>query len=156
MIHYSIPNGAQYLTLHNSFSHPSFSYLLSCNSMHKTQVEIPNRWETTNSKTPGPIIMIRLPSAQLCCTIYQPQQTNCAQMLGRPNPFCCWAKLACFDTSSSSFNVQSSHIEHRWGWDALRLLIGPKQCCFYTSTYFSFGAVPKKKCVFEKLWFWDM
>ncbi len=38
MIHYSISNGAQYLTLHNSFSHPSFSYLLFGNSMHKTRV----------------------------------------------------------------------------------------------------------------------
>ncbi len=81
-------------------------------------------------------MMIRLPSAQLCCTFYQPQQTNCAKMLRRPNPFC-RAKRACFETFSSSFNVQD-HILNIAG-DALRLPIGPKQCCFYTSTYFGVG-----------------
>jgi hypothetical protein len=28
-------------------------------------------------------------------------------------PFC-WAKLPCFDFSSSNFNFAGSHTEHRW------------------------------------------
>ncbi len=35
-----------------------FSYLLFCNPTHETETMTVNRWGTTNSKPPGPIIMI--------------------------------------------------------------------------------------------------
>jgi hypothetical protein len=40
------------------FSHPSFSYLLICNPTHKTETWTANKWGTTSSKPPGPIIMM--------------------------------------------------------------------------------------------------
>jgi hypothetical protein len=46
------------MTLQKYFSHPSFNYLLFCNSAHKTKIRTANRWETTNSKPPEPIIVI--------------------------------------------------------------------------------------------------
>ncbi len=42
----------------NYFSHPSFGYLLFSNLTHKTKIKNANMWETTNSKPPGPIIMV--------------------------------------------------------------------------------------------------
>jgi hypothetical protein len=74
-----------------------FSYLLFCTPTHKTETETANRWETTNSQPLAPIIMIRqsetrsnsqilfitlFSGAQLCCTFHQPQQANCANMVG--------------------------------------------------------------------------
>jgi len=35
-----------------------FSYLFFCNPTHKTETGTANRWETTNSKPPGQIIMM--------------------------------------------------------------------------------------------------
>jgi hypothetical protein len=35
-----------------------FSYLFICNPTHKTETGTANRWGTTNSKPPGPIIMM--------------------------------------------------------------------------------------------------
>jgi hypothetical protein len=43
------------VTLQKYFSHPS---LVFCKPIYKTKTETANRWETTNSKPPGPIIMI--------------------------------------------------------------------------------------------------
>jgi hypothetical protein len=44
------------MTLQKYLSHPRFSYLLYFNSTNKT--ETASTWETTNSKPPGPIVMI--------------------------------------------------------------------------------------------------
>jgi hypothetical protein len=50
---------------------------------------------------------------QLCCTFYKPQKKMCKYAW--PKPFS-EAKLACFDFSSTNFNVQGHrHIEHRAG-----------------------------------------
>ncbi len=46
-----------YVILQNYFSHPSFIFIFS-NPTHKTKIGIANRWETTNNKPLGPIIMI--------------------------------------------------------------------------------------------------
>jgi hypothetical protein len=102
-----------------SFFTSKFSYLLFCNPTHKTETGIVNRWGTTNSKPPGPIIMIHqseaLRSSQvlfitLFCSGAQRcfgpftshgKLYNCAE----PKRFC-WAKPAYFDFSSSNFTVQ--------------------------------------------------
>jgi hypothetical protein len=53
----SIPGSAQYVTLQKYFSRP-FLFLLFCKPTHKTETRTANGWETTNSKSPKPIIMI--------------------------------------------------------------------------------------------------
>jgi hypothetical protein len=94
---------------------PHPGYLLLSNSTHKTKTLFANRWKTTNSKAPGPIIMIANPKqgvsirsyllhsslagVRLCCVFYQPAKL-CKN--GEPKPFC----GACFDFSSSNFNLQ--------------------------------------------------
>jgi hypothetical protein len=54
----SIFSCAQYVILCKKLSHPSFSYVLFYNSTHKTETGTTNRWGTTNSKSPGQIIMM--------------------------------------------------------------------------------------------------
>ncbi len=88
----SIPSGAQYLTLQKYFSHPSFFFFFFfSNPIYTTKTRTANRWEITNSKPLGPIIMIgrsetrsssqiifiklSLASVRLCCAFYQRQQT---------------------------------------------------------------------------------
>jgi len=67
-----------------------FSCVLCCNPTHKTETGTANMWETTNSKPPGPIIMMGksktlsssldvfitlfFAGAQLCCAFYQLRQ----------------------------------------------------------------------------------
>jgi hypothetical protein len=102
-----------------------FSYLLFCNP-HKTEIGTAYRCRTTNSKSPGPIIMmgqsetlinseiifITLFSAceEPCCTFYQPQQS--LQF--------CWAKTI-IPSQSGKFRLffiqfywAGSRTEHRW------------------------------------------
>ncbi len=77
-------SSAHYVTLPKYFSHPSFSYVLFCNP-HETEIGIANKWGTTNSEPPGPIIMMgesETLSSNLitlfsegvksCCASYQP------------------------------------------------------------------------------------
>jgi hypothetical protein len=94
---------------------PHPGYILLSNSTHKTKTLFANRWKTTNSKAPGPIIMIANPKqgvsirsyllhsslagVRLCCVFYQPAKL-CKN--GEPKPFC----GAYFDFSSSNFNLQ--------------------------------------------------
>ncbi len=51
-----------------------FSYLLVSIPTHKTKTRTANRWETTNSKAPGPIIMManqnREPSQNIFITLF--------------------------------------------------------------------------------------
>jgi hypothetical protein len=96
------------------------SYLLFSNPTHKLKLKsgTANRWETINSKPPGPIIMIgqsetgsnirsylshsSLAGVRLCCAFHYPQQT--VQK--------CWVNTillsqpACFNFYSSNFNLQ--------------------------------------------------
>jgi hypothetical protein len=88
VVYKRISNGAQYVTLHKYFPHPSWGLILFCNPTQKTETRTANRLGTTNSKPPGPIIMmdqsetpttsqiifIRLFSvgAQRVCAFYQP------------------------------------------------------------------------------------
>jgi hypothetical protein len=52
-------HGAQYVTPQKYFSHPSsVIYSFFFNPTHKTESGIANRCEITNSKPPGPIIMM--------------------------------------------------------------------------------------------------
>ncbi len=81
---------------------------------HKTGTETANRWGTTNSK---PIrnmeqqsdhiydVHSSLAGAQLCC-IFTSLSKLCKN--AEPKPFS-WAKQACFDFSSSHFNVEGLH-----------------------------------------------
>ncbi len=49
---------AQYVTLQKClFFTSKFSCTLACNPTNKTETRTANRWGTTNSKPPGPIIM---------------------------------------------------------------------------------------------------
>jgi hypothetical protein len=53
------PNGVQYVTLQKYFSHLRLIHLfIFCNPTHKTKTKPLNRWEITNSKLHGPIIML--------------------------------------------------------------------------------------------------
>jgi hypothetical protein len=95
-----------------------FSYLLVSIPTHKTKTRTANRWKTTNSKAPGPIIMIGqsetgsrvgtylLHSSQagvrLRCS-FTSLSKGCRNAW--PKPFCS-AELACFDFSSSNETVQ--------------------------------------------------
>jgi hypothetical protein len=103
-------------------SHPSFGFLPFSNLTHKTETEIANRWETTNSNNPhGPIIMIGESETgrksqiifmtpffwnvlhSLQCFV--PATAKCANMQIQ-NHFSP-GKPARFDFSSSSVNLQS-------------------------------------------------
>jgi hypothetical protein len=54
----SISSSAPYVTQQKVFFPSKFSYLLFCNPTHKTKTGTANRWGSTNSKPPGPIIMM--------------------------------------------------------------------------------------------------
>jgi hypothetical protein len=53
----SISSSAQYVILQKYFSHPSLVIYFFPKPTHKTKTETANRWETTNGKAPGPIII---------------------------------------------------------------------------------------------------
>jgi hypothetical protein len=102
-----------------------FSYLLVCIPTHKTETRTANanRWETTNSKAPGPIIMIgqsetgsrvrtylshsSLAGVRLCCSF---TSLSKGYRNAGPKPFRS-AELLSFDFSSSNVNVQG-HIQN--------------------------------------------
>jgi hypothetical protein len=99
----SISNGAQYVTFDSKIKCLSLGFLLFFfgNPTNKTKTGIAYTWGTTNSKPPGPIIVINqlellnysevqfiklfLGVAQLCCAFYQPQQA--ARIWCRKNNF---------------------------------------------------------------------
>ncbi len=96
-----------------------FCELFFCNHNHKTKIGTANTLETTKNKPHGPISMIdesEIGSSSQSGHIYY---TNLWQVLGfaapsnsliklytnaGPKP-CCWAQVACFDFSSSNFNL---------------------------------------------------
>jgi hypothetical protein len=131
----SISSSAQYVILQKYFLHPS---LVSCffpKPTHKTKTGTANRWETTNSKAPGPIIIglanqkqgaaVRsdLSHSSLACLeqlhwhtrhgwellvgfyAHFYQPTRKLCKNAKPKPIC-YAKQACFDFSSSKFLLQ--------------------------------------------------
>jgi hypothetical protein len=86
----SISNGAQYVSLDSKLKCLSLA-LFSGNSTNKTGTPCAYTWGTTNSKPPGPIIMIDeseiilsrsqvqfstlfFGGVQLCCAFHQPRQ----------------------------------------------------------------------------------
>jgi hypothetical protein len=108
--------------LEKIFPRSKFSYLLFSNPTHRTKTGAANRWETTNSKAPGPIIMIdqsetgsssqiillrsSLAGVRLCCAFHQPRETKC------------WAKTillsqtGMFSLFFIQFECAGSHTEH--------------------------------------------
>jgi hypothetical protein len=123
-------SSAQYVPLQNIFFTSKFSYIGFCKPTYKTETGIANRWWTTNSKPPGPIIMMgqsETPSSSqiilitlFCagahrpCTFHKPPQT--VQL--------CWAKTIFLSQAGMVwlFFIQiycaGSHTEHPAG-DAL-------------------------------------
>ncbi len=109
------------------FTHLSVVIYFFVNLDPKT--ETANRWETTNSKSPRPIIMIGQSETgssnshiifitlfsgmctTLPCPCYQPQHTLHASYQLQHTQQKCWAKTilwtkpSCFDFCSSNFNV---------------------------------------------------
>ncbi len=98
----SISSGAQYVTLQRYFSHSSFSYLPFSNPTHKTKTGTANRWESTNTKPPEPIIIIGQSktgsSSQIifiCTLLSRSQALQCLSLASAqsskyagPKPFC--------------------------------------------------------------------
>jgi hypothetical protein len=98
-----------------------FSFVLFCNHTCKTETGTANRWETTNSKPLGPIIMTgrsETPSSsqiifitlffaggQCCCTFYQPWQP--AQLCEAKTIFL--SQTVMCSISSSKFTMQDHH-----------------------------------------------
>jgi hypothetical protein len=102
----------------------NFSYSLFSNPTHKTKIGTANRWDTTNNKPAGRLLLMvsqkegpavrsyllhsSLAGVRVCGALYQSQQMY--KNVG-PNPFCL-AKWAYFDFSS--LNITGSHTEHQW------------------------------------------
>jgi hypothetical protein len=101
----------------NKFSHPSLVIYNLATPPIKLKLGPANRRATTNSKPPGPIIMMTqsetLSSSQSDHHIYCTLLWRCRAMrielcyYAEPKPFC-WAKPARFDFSSSNCNLQDS------------------------------------------------
>jgi len=107
------------VTLQKYFSHPSLVIHLFFNLAHKTKTGTANRWETTNSKPLGPIIMIGKSetgssSQILFITLvwqvlgFAVPFTNLSRLCKNagPKPFCL-ANPTCVDFSSSNVNLHS-------------------------------------------------
>ncbi len=107
------------------FSHPSFSYLLFF-ATSPMKLKLANKWESTNSKPPGPIITIgqletRTSSQIQFITLFLWQvHTLAAPFTSLSNPCkyawpkpISWAKPACSDFSSwnSIMGAAGSHAE---------------------------------------------
>jgi hypothetical protein len=125
---------AQYATLHNSFLHPSFSYLLFCNPTHKTETGIANRWGITsrenhldqslwyaNQKKHWVAVRSHLLHSFVQVHSFGEPFTSHGKLChySEPKHFS-WAKPAYFDFSSSNFSMQD-HIGTTTG-DALSFL----------------------------------
>jgi hypothetical protein len=105
-----------------------FSYLIFCNPTHKTETGTANRWGTTNSKLPVPIIMMAqsetLISSQVifvtlvsagahsCCAVHQSPQT--LQL--------CWAKTI-FPSQTSKYPTVLSFVPETTSWSLLGLRV---------------------------------
>ncbi len=95
-----------------------FSYLLFCNPTHKTEIGTANRCRTTNSKSPGPIIMMgqseTLISSQIIFITLFSHVKSLAAHLTSHSQLCnsldpklfSWAKPANLDFSSSNVTEQ--------------------------------------------------
>jgi hypothetical protein len=127
----TIFSNAQYVTLQKYFSHPSLVIYLFATPPMNLKLGQQIRGGTTNSKPPGPIIMMgrseTVTSSQIifitlfsagahCCCTFHRATANCRIMVSQ-NPFP-WAKPRYFDFSSLDFSVQD-HILSTSG-DALR------------------------------------
>ncbi len=110
-----------------------FSYLLFCNPSHKSETGIANRWGTSNSKPPGPIIMMgRSESLSSSEIILLHTCRPLVQLLGLVSHYklCHYAeprlffspKPAYFDFSSSNATGRVTYWAHSWRCSKLTLL----------------------------------
>ncbi len=90
----------------------SLPYVLFCNPTRKTETATANRWGTTNSKPPGPIIICRANQkhwaavrSYLLHSFLQVHTRGNASIYAEPKPFS-WAKPAHVGFSSSNVTVQ--------------------------------------------------
>ncbi len=98
------------------------SYLLFSNPTHETKTGTADRGETTNTKPPGPIRNRDQQPQHIYYTLLWQLLLGFAGPFTSLSKLCknsgskpfCWAKLSCFDFSSSNFNFAGSHTEHRW------------------------------------------
>jgi hypothetical protein len=127
-----------------NFLHPRLVISFFSNLTHKTKTGTANRWETTNNNPPGPTKLSSQSSVgvRLCCAFYQPHHFS---KVG-PKPFC-WAKLACFDFSSSNFHLFGHILSTSWA--ALRAL-------FWVVILWTYGQSPSWLLVQEGhfMFFW--
>jgi hypothetical protein len=98
------------VTLQNYFPQPSLVIWLFCNPAPKTATGAANRWETTNSKPPEPIIMIdKLETlSQQSDHIYYTLFCRCTSLLGHvpATAIMLSPQQACFGFSSSNLTVE--------------------------------------------------
>ncbi len=111
-------------TLSSTICHPFPSFLLmlwelhrsrNCNPPHKTKTGTTNRWGTTNSKPPGPIIMMgqsetRNSSQIIFITLFS-AGANCAIILSQ-NHFVHQTRI--FWLFLIQFSGAGSHTKHHW------------------------------------------
>ncbi len=100
-----------WLTLQTCFSHPSLVILLSNTPTHPSKTRTANSWETTsyvNRNPPGTIKLSRLTNQHQYVSLDFAAvhfASLSKYIFAGTKPFC-WAKPACFDFSSSNFNLQ--------------------------------------------------
>jgi hypothetical protein len=81
----------QYVTLQEYFSHQSLViYFFFGNPTNKIETGTANRWETTNSKSPGPstsqiqfITLFSLQVHKVCCAFSPATTANCTIMVSQ-------------------------------------------------------------------------
>ncbi len=166
----SISSSGQYLTLQKYFSHPSFNYFLFFNPTHKTKTGTANRWETTKKTTwtnyyDSPIRNREHQSDHIYYTLLRQVLgfvvpfTSISKLCKNagPKPFC-WTKLACFEFSSSNFNLQG-HILSTGGvvlssWSVCKPCKDTHPVGKYTTEYFRKTKFESLHHVQPCLWSW--
>ncbi len=130
----------------NIFFTSKFCYLLFCNPTHKTGTGTANRWGTTNSEPPGPIIMIgeseTLTSSQiLFITLFSAGAHRCGAVYQPPHP----VQLCCAKTIfRHAFNFLHLILLYRityWAplyWDALTTVNTFLEPGFFSWWFFHF------------------
>jgi hypothetical protein len=123
-----ISSGAQYVTLQKCFH---IQVWLFGTPPIKTERGTLKTSETTNSKPPGPIIMMTqsetlIGSQVIFITLFSAGARRCSSAIywcnyAKPKRFC-WAKQAYFDISSSNFIVHDDYILSRTAGDALEYI----------------------------------
>jgi hypothetical protein len=110
--------------LRKYFSHPSLVIYFFRNPINQTETRTANRWGTTNSKPPGPIIIMmsqweKLSSSQIIfITLFSAGAQPCYALLSHSKQIgqSCWAKTIFLSQTSILIQLYyaGSHSEHRW------------------------------------------